>query len=413
MTDNKKSIWQKPWGYAESIITVSAIVAVGIVLQLVKGQFDFYILSSPVNYIAVTFITLLSIILGLYADRNSFARWISGVPLSVTLIATFTIFCVIMGLISQTSGKSMTLFGFDAMTRNWAFIFIYSLLLFSLGVLVVRRFKKFRWRDWAFYLNHLGVWMFLVCSGFGYADMERYVMYVTEGETEWRVYDDQKNIKELPIAITLNDFDMDYYSPKLAIIDKSTGDVLPNGNPQFFQIDKDAPIGNIDGWRIEVQEYIHQAVRSSDSTYREAPMPGATPAVRVVASKEGTTRNGWICGGNQAQLFMTMPLDEQTSIVMTVAEPRTFTSDIDVFTKDGKHLKTLLEVNKPLRVNSWTIYQHGYDSNAGRLSSYSSFELVYDSWLVPVYIGIVMMMLGSVAMIWIGKARKEAINDVE
>lgn len=413
MATAKRKIWQTPWGYAESIITVSALIVVGLLLQVVIGEFDFYLLAYPVNLIAAIGIALLSVVLGFATGKNSIARWFCGLPMSVTLISAFAVMSVIMGLTLQINGASRMLLGFDVMTRNWAFVFVYILIVLLLGGLIVRRLKSFRWRDWGFYLNHIGLWMFLLASGLGYADMERYIMHVREGETEWRVYDEDGNIKELPLAITLNDFDMDYYPPKLAIIDKQTGDILPKDKPQLLQIDNDLPKGDINGWKIEIEEYIHQAVRSSDSTYRQAPMPGATPAVKIRASKDGIVHNGWVCGGNQAQLFMTMPLDELTSVVMTVADPRLFTSDIEVYTQSEKHIKKVIEVNKPLSVDSWTIYQYGYDNNAGRLSSYSSFELVYDPWLTPVYVGVIMMMLGSAAMIWQGKQRKEDSDDVE
>ena len=243
--------------------------------------------------------------------------------------------------------------------------------------------------------------------------MERYVMHVREGETQWRVSYEQESIKELPIAIMLNDFDMDYYPPKLTTIDLESGEVLPREKPDFFQIDNDSPNGLLNGWEIEIEEYIHQAVRNSDSTYQEVYMPGATPAAKVRATKNGEIRNGWICGGNQAQLFMTLSLDDKTSMVMTVAEPRKFTSNVEVYTQNEKNMSAIIEVNKPLKIDNWTIYQYGYDNNAGRLSSYSSFELVYDPWLLPVYAGIIMMMLGSISMIWKGKGRKGAENDME
>ena len=110
---------------------------------------------------------------------------------------------------------------------------------------------------------------------------------------------------------------------------------------------------------------------------------------------------------------MTLPLDEVSSIVMTVAEPRRFMSDVEVYTLNEKRIHGIIEVNKPIRIDSWTVYQYGYDNNAGRLSSYSSFELVYDLWVMPVYVGILMMMLGAIAMIWIGKGRKEVNDDME
>ena len=411
-TDSKRKIWQTPWRYAEAITIVGSLLLIGFMLQIVIGEFNFYLLAKPANYILAGVITFLCIVLGLFSKKSKFANWLSGLEMSVALIVALLLLTIIMGLTPQAT-HSHSLLGFDAMTSSWAFVIIYSLTLLSLGTLTVRRLRAFRLKDYGFYLNHIGLWLLLLCSGLGYSDMERYIMYVREGETEWRVYDDQNNVKELPIAITLNDFDMDYYPPKLAIIDMENGEVLPNDKPEYFQIDNDMPQGEVNGWHIVIEKYIHQAVRNSDSAYQEVFMPGATPAVKVHATKDNITRSGWICGGNQAQLYMTLPLDDQTSLVMTVAEPRKFMSDVVVYTQSEKNISDRIEVNKPLSVDNWTIYQYGYDNNAGRLSSYSSFELVYDPWVTPVYIGIIMMMLGAMSMVWTGKGRKGVEDDME
>ena len=412
MHNKNRKIWQSPWQYIEAIVVVSTLLIIGFLLQAIVGEFNFYLLAKPINYIAVGVITIICLIIGLLSSKNSFARWICGVKMSVVLIVALLVLTIIMGLTPQAH-HSHSLLGFDVMTSSWPFIIVYTLTLISLGALIVKRLKIFRLKDYGFYLNHLGLWIFLLCSGLGYSDMERYIMYVREGETEWRVYDEQENVKELPIAITLNDFDMEYYPPKLAIINLESGEVLPNNKPDYFQIDKDDLYGNLNGWKVKVEEYIHQAVRNSDSTYQEVYMPGASPAARVIATKGNDTRAGWVCGGNQAQLFMTLPLDSTTSMVMTVPEPRKFVSDVNIYTQSEKNKSAIIEVNKPLSVDKWTIYQYGYDNNAGRLSSYSSFELVYDPWLIPVYIGIIMIMLGSLIMVWTGKNKKEISNDME
>ncbi len=246
--------------------------------------------------------------------------------------------------------------------------------------------------------------------------MERYIMYVEEGETQWRVYDTDGEVKELPIAIKLNDFDMEHYPPRLAIIDKASGAVQPEGKPEYFQIDPDVDRGEIAGVSIGVKEYIHKAVRSADSTYRHVPMPGATPAVKISAINSGERFEGWICGGNQLQNRMTMSLDERYSIVMTPAEPRKFVSDVEVYSKKYEAVAAEIEVNHPLQVGSWMIYQYGYDNAAGALSSYSSFELVYDPWLSTVYVGILFMMLGSLWMAIKGRnsgVKKEVKDELE
>lgn len=79
--------------------------------------------------------------------------------------------------------------------------------------------------------------------------------------------------------------------------------------------------------------------------------------------------------------------------------PSRFASDVTVFTKDGQKINTVIEVNKPLEVNGWDIYQYSYDTAAGKESKVSIFELVRDPWLPIVFVGIYMLIAGAVIMI--------------
>lgn len=420
MIQQKRRMWQFPWQYRESIAFVGGIVLIGFMLQLTVGSFNFFLLQAPVNII-LGIATVLFLILFSFARKNPLYQWFSGIPFSVTIIAVLLILSLIMGLTPQLERTDIhdknvfTLLGFRQVTSSWAFVLVYYLTLLSLGTLIVRRLIAFRKQDYAFYFNHIGLWVLLFAAGLGAADIKRYVMHVREGEVEWRVYSENKDVLELPIAIQLNDFDMEEYPPKLTIINRHTGEPQPVPKPKYFQIDEKHTKGSLYAWDIELKEYIHQAIRNSDSTYREVPMPGSSPAAKILAKnmETGEIREGWVCGGNMSQLYMTLPLDSQYCVVMTQPEPKRFLSDIKVFLENGKSTETILEVNKPLRVGSWTIYQYGYDNKAGRMSSYSSMELVYDPWLYPVYVGIGLLAVGSVCLLWSGNRRnKKNENDL-
>ena len=82
--------------------------------------------------------------------------------------------------------------------------------------------------------------------------------------------------------------------------------------------------------------------------------------------------------------------------------PRRFASDIQILTKTGKNIQTTVEVNKPVEVDGWKIYQYGYDTQMGAMSQTSILELVSDPWLPLVYTGIYMMLAGAVCMFLFG-----------
>lgn len=87
--------------------------------------------------------------------------------------------------------------------------------------------------------------------------------------------------------------------------------------------------------------------------------------------------------------------------------PKRFASEIQILTKSGKNIETVVDVNKPYEVDGWKIYQYGYDTQMGAQSQISIFEVVSDPWLPLVYTGIYMMLAGAVCMFVIG-GRKRA-----
>lgn len=84
-----------------------------------------------------------------------------------------------------------------------------------------------------------------------------------------------------------------------------------------------------------------------------------------------------------------------------------YASDVHVYTKDGQSIMGHIEVNKPLEVNGWTIYQYGYDQSMGTKSRLSIFELVTDPWMPAVYVGIYMMIGGAILLFVTAQRRKE------
>ena len=87
--------------------------------------------------------------------------------------------------------------------------------------------------------------------------------------------------------------------------------------------------------------------------------------------------------------------------------PKRFASEIQILTKTGKNIETTVDVNKPVEVDGWKIYQYGYDTQMGAMSQISILELVSDPWLPLVYTGIYMMLAGAVCMFLKGKKVKK------
>ncbi|MBR1395562.1 MAG: cytochrome c biogenesis protein ResB [Prevotella sp.] len=113
---------------------------------------------------------------------------------------------------------------------------------------------------------------------------------------------------------------------------------------------------------------------------------------------------------NSRQQVVELPLAiELKDFIMETYDdgsPKRFASDIQILTKTGKNIQTTVEVNKPVEVDGWKIYQYGYDTQMGAMSQTSILELVSDPWLPLVYAGIYMMLAGAVCMFVFGGKKK-------
>ena len=85
-------------------------------------------------------------------------------------------------------------------------------------------------------------------------------------------------------------------------------------------------------------------------------------------------------------------------------KPKRFASEI-VIAPHASHpspltskIEATVDVNKPIKVGGWMIYQFDYDAQRGTESQVSLLELVSDPWLPLVYAGIYMLLAGAVLM---------------
>ncbi|MBF0963777.1 MAG: hypothetical protein HXK17_00250, partial [Alloprevotella sp.] len=79
---------------------------------------------------------------------------------------------------------------------------------------------------------------------------------------------------------------------------------------------------------------------------------------------------------------------------------------IEVFTKSQEHIVATVEVNKPVKVDGWMIYQLSYDESMGRWSESSTFELVKDPWLPAVYVGVYLLLAGAILIFIVAQKRR-------
>ncbi len=199
------------------------------------------------------------------------------------------------------------------------------------------------------------------------------------------------------------------------LIDNETGrkkKTLPEKSPVHLLLEEGVSNGNLQDWQLTIEQSIPMAasVATEDTLkFTEFHSMGATYAVylKAVNQKNQLTKEGWVSCGSFLFPYRAMRLDSLTSLVMPEREPQRFASEVKIYTQEGTITEGTIEVNRPMEVEGWKIYQLSYDETKGRWSDVSVFELVRDPWLPVVYAGIIMMMAGALCLFVNAQKRKE------
>ena len=373
----------------------------------------------------------------------------STMQAAIPAIAAAAILTLIMGVTKQVAeGKRpMDPVGLTKMLSFWPFILVYVWMTAILGEVTINQIARFSWRRFPTLVSHVGLFLILTCGTLGSADMLRVKMYCETGQPEWRGLDAFNNVHQLPVAIQLEKFTIDEYPPKLMLIDK-TGHPLPQDKPENLLVDNGMKSGQLLDCKIDILKRIDNAVpvmlskmigkmpegmmgnirmdslgqaRNKDG-YIASDTSGSACALLVRVTR-GVNANGssdsnlikgqkqvvtgWITSGSYLFPYQALRLKDGRMLAMPNREPRRFASLVNIYTQSGQNIQTEIEVNKPFTIEGWKIYQLSYNEQMGKWSNLSVFELVTDPWLPVVYIGIFMLLIGSVGMFLTASRKKE------
>lgn len=384
-------MWKKPWGYKEGFACGAGLLVTGLLLQVTIGEVRWDLFAWPVNIIVLVLYLLLLVTMHTFRKRIYGFEWLSHYTSAVSSLIYVTAITVVMGLMWK-------------ILSFWPFVLLYLWLVSALGLTVLRASLPLKLHKIPFLLNHLGLFIALLTATLGNADLQRLNMTARLGETEWRATNANGELLELPLAIELNDFTIHEYPPKLMLIDNETGQALPANAPEHLLLEDGVRSGQLSDWEVSILQSIPMAasvITEDTLKFIEFHSMGATYATYLKATntKTGQTKEGWVSGGSFLFPYKALRLTGESSLVMPEREPERFVSDVTVYTQEGSIWRDTIEVNHPLKVNGWSIYQLSYDETKGRWSDTSIFELVRDPWLPFVYTGIIMMMLGAVCLL--------------
>lgn len=390
MDNNKRQWWAFPWNYRESFSVCISLVLVGFFLDYLHFKTISFVF--PNDMILLVLILLLIFSCCLFFRKSSVVKWLSSIQASIVGILFFVGFSLIIGLIPDGVQNQFLEGG---ITRSWMYHFITFYILLALGIVTFSKIIRFKKSNVFFILNHLGLWIVLFFASTSSYNIERLNMYVNEEQTVWLASDENNNVKELDFAIKLKNFDIEEYVPKIALLNNATGKLVERC-VKPINVGETCVLNHLE---INIEKIYSESIKYG-GVYRHATMPGAAASALVSINNV----DKWISCGSYKFPSERYKISDDYSVVMLSPEPKRFFSEVVIYQKNGVISDNVLEVNKPIYVNGWQVYQKSYNKEMGRWSRLSVIEVVKDDSLFMVYLGCLFMILGSFSLIF--KAKK-------
>lgn len=244
-----------------------------------------------------------------------------------------------------------------------------------------------------------GVWVNQPGGEWMIAD-EKNQYFVRREGANLRVYDFVREMKELPFAIKLNDFRMEYYgTSEPSYLQVQTADGQVRSVPA--EVGREIDLGS-DGTAKIVKKYenLKITIEGEKREYYDDPSPGSNPALEVQITKpdgQATTQYvyslhpGFSHTAGGPKLVYSKPA--------AGGPVRDYISELEVVDPNGTVLaKKDIEVNHPLHYGGYHFYQSSYDARAGR---YTVLQVVSDTGIKIVFAGYWLLCIGVVWHMWL------------
>lgn len=248
-------MWNKPWKMKEGFLLGGGLIIAGLALELTIGAVNWDAFAWPVNGIILSGLLLALVVMTLLYNKVYAIRFLCTYQAAIPTMVYAVVLTIIMGLNRQTDDGTW----FNNMLTFWPFVLIYVFIAIILGLITLRRLSKLTQhitlRDVSFLLNHLGLFMAMVCATLGNADIQRLKLTAIVDEPEWRAIDQEQRIVELPFMIQLDKFIMETYddgSPRRFASDIQL--ITPSKDTIKTTIDVNKP-AELDGWKIYQYSY--------------------------------------------------------------------------------------------------------------------------------------------------------------
>lgn len=397
-----KKVSKKKYNYFLSFWVSLGLLIIGIIIEYALDGKGVNLPGWPLNFMILLVFVIYVLALH-YFWKGKLKNWLSSIQAAIGAITVYTILVILMGFIDQSDQNASLIvknLGLSHINRSWYFLFISVYLLLILGLVILRRLKKLlKFRNLAFFLNHLGIWVVIAAASLGTGDLKRLTLPLLVNQQSNLAYN-KKKLEKIPFTIRLNKFEVKNFNPNVIIYNYHNREILNESGVNYT-----AELNNkftYDKINFSVVKIIKNAI-ASDNGFIETDSANGQFAAFIRVSSPHFNDSVWVSSGNYSMPSTVALINSDIGITLSLPQEKEYTSIIDIY-DSGKSIKDVhIEVNKPYNYKGYKIYQQGFDMVDN--SKLSILGIVKDPWLPVVYTGFIMLLIGSTMLFWLGKKR--------
>ena len=263
----------QPWRLAEGFLIGGGVLVAGLLLQLSIGPVQWELFAWPMNIIALGILLLAVLVMFLLRSRVCAFRFLGSQGAAVPALVYASVLTVVMGLTRQQEGGTWL----ADMLSFWPFVLVYTYIIVILGLVILKqltglvRKRRSSFTVFSSMFLHVGLFIAITSATLGNADMQRLQMWTTNNpemanlfseneafhQYERFAMDEQGHRHELPLAIELKRFIMEFYDDSITPKRYASEVMLYSKATQrkyAATIDVNKPV-EMDGWKIYQKDY--------------------------------------------------------------------------------------------------------------------------------------------------------------
>ena len=257
-------MWNKPWTFKEGFLIGGGLIVAGLLLELTVGPVVWDAFAWPANGLVLAGFVFMIVAMHLLRRKVYAFRFLTTYQAAIPAMCYAVVLTIVMGLTRQVVNGTWI----NNMLSFWPFVLIYVYMAVILVVLKTPLSIKSASKLVAG-LFHLGLFITMTTATLGNADMQRMKMITAKGEPEWRAIDQQGYVKEMPLAIELQEFIMETYDDGSPRRFASKIEILTQEGKKYqATVDVNKP-AEVEGWKIYQYGYDTQAGAQSNISILE------------------------------------------------------------------------------------------------------------------------------------------------